>query len=52
MLSALFFGMADALSNNLQLFNMPSELTRLMPYAFTIVALGIYAAREQRKSKA
>ena len=49
MLSALVFGFADALGNNLQLFNLPSELTRLMPYIFTIIALAVYAAREKNK---
>lgn len=48
MISALFFGFADALSNNLQLFNIPSELTRLMPYAFTILALAFYAYRDNK----
>lgn len=47
-LSALFFGVADALGNNLQLFNLPSELTRLMPYVVTIFALAVYAIREKR----
>lgn len=51
MLSTLLFGLADALGNNLQLFNLPSELTRLMPYVFTIFALAIYAAQEKRKNK-
>lgn len=50
-LSALFFGAADALSNNLQLFNFPSELTRLMPYALTIIALTFYAARAKKQLK-
>ena len=50
-LSALFFGATDALSNNLQLFNFPSELTRLMPYALTIIALAFYAARMKRQLK-
>jgi general nucleoside transport system permease protein len=51
MLSALFFGAMDALSNNLQLFNFPSELTRLLPYALTIIALAFYAARIKRQLK-
>lgn len=51
MASALFFGAADALSNNLQLFNMPSELTRLMPYVFTVAALAVYAARAGKKKR-
>lgn len=49
MCGALFFGFADALGNNLQLFNIPSELTRLMPYVFTILALTFYAIRGKRK---
>lgn len=48
-LSTLFFGLADALGNNLQLYNIPSELTRIMPYLFTILALAVYAAREKKK---
>ncbi len=51
LLSSLLFGFADALSSNLQLFNIPSELTRLVPYLLTIIALGIYASREQKKKK-
>lgn len=49
MLSALLFGFADALSNNLQLYNIPSELTRLMPYVFTVIALTFYAIRRKKK---
>lgn len=51
MLCALFFGFADALSNNLQLFNFPSELTRIMPYGFTIAALALYAMRKQKSER-
>ena len=51
LLASLLFGFADALSSSLQLFNFSSELTRLVPYVLTIVALGIYAAREQKKKK-
>lgn len=51
MISALFFGAADALSNNLQLLNIPSELTRLMPYVFTIATLAVYAGRTKRRLK-
>lgn len=50
-LSALFFGLADALSNNLQILNTSSELMRLIPYVFTIVMLAIYAAREKKRLK-
>lgn len=51
LLSSLLFGFADALSSSLQLFNMPSQLTRLVPYLLTIVALTIYAAKEKKKRK-
>ncbi len=51
LLSSLLFGFADALSSSLQLFNIPSELTRLVPYLLTIIALGIYASKEQKKKK-
>lgn len=51
MLSALFFGAIDALSNNLQVVNIPSELARIMPYVFTIVALSIYAVRAKRQNR-
>lgn len=49
LLSSLLFGFADALSSSLQLFNFPSELTRLVPYLLTIIALGIYASRAKNK---
>jgi ABC-type uncharacterized transport system permease subunit len=51
LLSSLLFGFADALSSSLQLFNFPSELTRLVPYLLTIIALGIYASRSKNKNK-
>lgn len=51
LLSSLLFGFADALSSSLQLFNIPSELTRLVPYLLTIIALGIYASKEKKKKK-
>lgn len=50
-LASLLFGFADAFSNNLQLFSIPSELSRIVPYLLTIVALTIYAARAKAKAK-
>lgn len=50
-LSALLFGLADALSNNLQTLNFSSELMRLIPYVLTIAMLAVYAAREREKRK-
>lgn len=51
LLSSLLFGFADAISNNLQLFDIPSELTRLVPYLLTIIALAVYSGREKFKNK-
>lgn len=51
LLASLLFGLADAFSNNLQMINIPSELTRIVPYLLTIISLGIYAARAKAKTK-
>lgn len=51
LLASLLFGFADAFSNNLQMINIPSELTRVVPYLLTIISLGIYAARAKTKNK-
>jgi simple sugar transport system permease protein len=45
----LFFGLADALSNNLQILNLSSELMRLIPYVFTLIMLAVYALQEKKK---
>ncbi|NLJ40911.1 MAG: ABC transporter permease [Clostridiales bacterium] len=50
-ISALLFGFADALSNNLQLFRIPSEITRIIPYLLTVVALATYSGRMQDKDR-
>ena len=39
MLCALIFGVADAVSNQLQLSNAPADLVLMMPYIVTIVVL-------------
>jgi len=49
--ASLLFGFADALSNNLQLFSIPSEITRIIPYLLTVVALAVYSGREKAKNK-
>ncbi len=51
LLASLLFGFADALSNNLQIVNIPGEITRTVPYILTIIALTIYAAQEKKKMK-
>lgn len=50
MVMAFVFGAADALSNSLTLFNIPTELVRMIPYIITIVAIAIYAANKLRKT--
>ncbi|MGE5630427.1 MAG: ABC transporter permease [Caulobacteraceae bacterium] len=51
-LSSVLFGVADALSNTLQLLNIPAELIKIIPYVATVVGLLAYAIRETKKSKA
>lgn len=51
-LSSLLFGVADALSNTLQLLNIPAELIKILPYVVTVLGLLIYAISEKNKRKA
>lgn len=48
-LSSLLFGAASALSNVLQLVNMPVELVTIIPYVCTVIGLIFYAVRETSK---
>ena len=56
MLCALIFGVADAVSNQLQLTNAPADLVLMMPYIVTIVVLVLLSVvkhgRATRKVKA
>jgi ABC-type uncharacterized transport system permease subunit len=47
MIAAIIFGLADALSNQLGSLNIPSQLVQMIPYAATIIALVVYALRQQ-----
>lgn len=47
LLAAILFGFADALSNQLGSLNIPSQLVQMIPYFVTIIALVIYALRDQ-----
>lgn len=47
LLAAILFGFADALSNQFGSMNIPSQLVQMLPYIVTIVALVIYALRDQ-----
>lgn len=51
-LTSLLFGAADALSNTLQLLNIPAELIKIIPYLATVIGLLIYAVNETNKRKA
>ena len=56
MLCALIFGVADAVSNQLQLTNAPADLVLMLPYIVTIVVLVVISVinynRATHKSKA
>ena len=47
LIAAIIFGAADALSNQFGSMNIPSQLVQMIPYAATIIALVVYALREQ-----
>jgi simple sugar transport system permease protein len=47
-LAALFFGLADALSNYMQSLRVPGEFVAMMPHALTLIALAIYSSRQVR----
>lgn len=47
LLAAILFGFADALSNQLGSLAIPSQLVQMIPYVVTILALALYAVREQ-----
>ncbi len=47
LIAAIIFGFADALSNQLGSLAIPSQLVQMIPYVITILALVVYALREQ-----
>lgn len=50
-LTALVFGMAEALSNSFQVLNIPSELVAIIPSIVTVLGLTIYAVIATRKKR-
>ena len=48
-LVSLLFGAAQAISNILQLGSWPYELVQMLPYATTLVGLGIYSYTRMKK---
>ncbi len=49
MCATFVFGMADALANNLQALQMPSEFVQSIPYLTTIIGLVVFSIAKQRK---
>lgn len=47
LLAAVFFGFADALSNQLGSLKIPPQLVQIIPYLATIIALVVYNIRRQ-----
>lgn len=51
MFSALLFGCADALSNSLQMTNVPTDFIMTIPYLVTVIGLVIISVLRIRKAK-
>lgn len=51
LLTSLFFGFADALSNNLQSLRVPAEFIQMIPYIATLFGLAIYASSKKSRLK-
>jgi simple sugar transport system permease protein len=50
-LTSILFGTANALSNALQVMNVPSEIVGTIPYVTTVIGLAIYSIKETNKKK-
>ena len=48
-LVALLFGIAQAISNQLQLTSIPVELLQMIPYVITLIGLAIFSFTEMRR---
>ena len=51
LLATLLFSIADALSVQLQMMNLPSELMQIVPYAVTIIAIAAYSYYRMKKEE-
>ena len=49
--TSILFGTANALSNALQVMNVPSEIVGTIPYVTTVIGLAIYSIKETKKKK-
>lgn len=52
LLATLQFSLADALSIQLQVMNLPPELMQMLPYIVTIIAIAVYSYRLDKKTLA
>ncbi len=50
-IAALFFGLADAMSNYMQSLRVPGEFVSMMPHLLTLIALAVYSSRQVRAKK-
>lgn len=50
-IAALFFGLADAMSNYMQSLRVPGEFVTMMPHLLTLIALAIYSSRQVKARK-
>lgn len=48
-LTSLLFGVADALSNSLQILKIPTEFVQMIPYVATIIGLVIYSRNKCKR---
>ena len=49
LLVALLFGLAQAVSNQLQLTNIPVELLQMIPYLVTLIGLAVFSYTEMKR---
>ena len=51
MLSSLLFAVAQAISNSVQILQLPSELVMAIPYVITLAIMVVNSARENAGEK-
>jgi len=51
LLAAFVFGLAEALSNYAQVFDVPADLVLAMPYLLTLLAMIVVSIRAKRKNR-
>ncbi|MFV0414021.1 MAG: ABC transporter permease [Oscillospiraceae bacterium] len=51
LLAALIFGVADALSNSLQVLRIPAQFVQMIPYVVTILGIALYSIQKAAQKK-